>query len=89
MVILKVLCRHTNSFHVVVFAQVNVCTINAVNRSRAIIVRASKPISKHFSVSDVRPSEPISSIHGFSSNIVSASSICASKTVTASNVCSG
>ena len=57
-----------------------ICTIN---------VRASKPVSEHVRVSDVRPSEPTSSIHTRSSNIVSASNIRPSKTVSASNVCLG
>ena len=56
---------------------------------RAINVCASKPISEHVSVSDVLPSEPISSSHARSSNIVSASNVRPSKTVSASNVCSG
>ena len=57
-----------------------ICTIN---------VRASKPVSEHVRVSDVRPSEPISSSHTRSSNIVSASNIRPSKTISASNVCLG
>ena len=52
-------------------------------------VRASKLVSEHVRVSDVRPSEPISGIHTRSSNIVSASNIRSSKTVSASNVCLG
>ena len=56
---------------------------------RTINVCASKPVSEHVRVSDVRPSEPISSSHTRSSNIVSASNIRPSKTVSASNVCLG
>ena len=39
----------------------------------AIDIRASKPVSEHVSVSDVRLSEPTNISHGPSSNIVSAS----------------
>ena len=42
-------------------------------------VHASKPVIEHVRVSDVRPSEPTSSIHSRSNNIVSASNICPSK----------
>ena len=40
-------------------------------------------------MSNVRPSESVSSSHARSSNIVSASNIRPSKTVSASNICSG
>ena len=54
-----------------------------------INIRASKPVSEHVRVSDIRPSEPTSSIHTRSSNIVSARNIRPSKTVSARNVCLG
>ena len=43
----------------------------------------------YVSISNVRPSEPISGNHARSSNVVSASNVRPSKTVSASNVCSG
>ena len=64
-------------------------SVRASKPIRTINVRASKPVSEHVRVSDVRPSEPTSSIHTRSSNIVSASNIRPSKTVSASNVCLG
>ena len=64
-------------------------SVRASKPIRTINVRASKPVSEHVRVSDVRPSEPISSSHTRSSNIVSASNIRPSKTVSASNVCLG
>ena len=58
-------------------------SVRASKPIRSINVRASKPVSEHVKVSDVRPSEPISSSHTCSSNIRP------SKTVSASNVCLG
>ena len=64
-------------------------SVRANKPIRTINVRASKPVSEHVRVSDVRPSETISSSHTRSGNIVSASNIRPSKTISASNVCLG
>ena len=75
----------------------SVCSSKPIFRSgvcaskpiRTINVRASIPVSEHVRVTDVRPSEPTSSIHTRSSNVASASNIRPSKTVSASNFCLG
>ena len=63
--------------------------VRASKPIRAINVRTSRPISEYVGISNVHPSEPISSSHARSSNIVTTSNVRPGKTVSANNVCSG